>query len=75
MHCYCSCISEINKKVADILAAQMTVEQLQERDQFLSAQNEMLKVHIIIKHLHLYCNHIDVPIYMFCLYWVLYLLL
>ncbi|XP_021642903.2 kinesin-like protein KIN-12C isoform X2 [Hevea brasiliensis] len=39
-----SCMSEINKKVADILAAQMTVEQLQERDQLLSAQNEMLKI-------------------------------
>lgn len=37
-------MSEINKKVADILAAQITVEQLQERDQLLSAQNEMLKV-------------------------------
>ncbi|KAG8658950.1 hypothetical protein MANES_03G210501v8 [Manihot esculenta] len=39
-----SCMSEINKKVADILAAQITVEQLQERDQLLSAQNEMLKM-------------------------------
>lgn len=42
-----SCIAEINLKVEDILAAQMTVEQLKERDQLLSAQNEMLKVSII----------------------------
>ncbi|KAJ6720892.1 KINESIN-LIKE PROTEIN KIN-12C ISOFORM X1 [Salix viminalis] len=39
-----SCIAEINLKVEDMLAAQMTVEQLKERDQLLSAQNEMLKV-------------------------------
>nr|TKR74326.1 phragmoplast orienting kinesin-1 isoform X1 [Populus alba] len=39
-----SCIAEINLKVADMLAAQMAVEQLNERDQLLSAQNEMLKV-------------------------------
>lgn len=39
-----SCIAEINVKVADMLAAQMAVEQLKERDQLLSAQNEMLKV-------------------------------
>lgn len=42
--CYCSCISEINKKEGDIAAAQMTLQQLQDRDQLLSAQNEMLKV-------------------------------
>ncbi|KAJ6432149.1 hypothetical protein OIU84_019411 [Salix udensis] len=39
-----SCIAEINLKVEDMLAAQMTVEQLKEREQLLSAQNEMLKV-------------------------------
>ncbi|CAK7326258.1 unnamed protein product [Dovyalis caffra] len=39
-----SCVAEINLKVADMLAAQMMVEQLKERDQLLSAQNEMLKV-------------------------------
>ncbi|ONI27869.1 hypothetical protein PRUPE_1G108800 [Prunus persica] len=39
-----SCISEINKKEGDIAAAQMTLQQLQDRDQLLSAQNEMLKV-------------------------------
>ncbi|KAM7488000.1 hypothetical protein LguiB_025484 [Lonicera macranthoides] len=36
-------ISEINQREADILASQMTVEQLHERDQLLTAQNEMLK--------------------------------
>lgn len=40
----CSCLHEINKKDADILTAQLTLEQLQQRDQLLSAQNEMLKV-------------------------------
>ncbi|KAM3708012.1 hypothetical protein ACJW31_02G067300 [Castanea mollissima] len=39
-----SCISEINKKEADIFTFQLNVEQLQERDQLLSAQNEMLKM-------------------------------
>ncbi|KAG8483283.1 hypothetical protein CXB51_022346 [Gossypium anomalum] len=38
------CLHEINKKDADILTAQLTLEQLQQRDQLLSAQNEMLKV-------------------------------
>ncbi|KAK3007108.1 hypothetical protein RJ639_016177, partial [Escallonia herrerae] len=37
------CISEVNRREADILAAQLTVEQLQERDQLLTAKNEMLK--------------------------------
>ncbi|XVF38949.1 hypothetical protein REPUB_Repub20aG0147000 [Reevesia pubescens] len=37
------CLSEINKKDADILTAQLTSEQLQQRDLLLSAQNEMLK--------------------------------
>uniref|UniRef100_A0A2N9EIC7 Kinesin motor domain-containing protein n=1 Tax=Fagus sylvatica TaxID=28930 RepID=A0A2N9EIC7_FAGSY len=39
-----SCISEIKKKETDIFTVQVTVEQLQERDQLLSAQNEMLKM-------------------------------
>ncbi|KAK8279048.1 hypothetical protein V6Z12_D09G085400 [Gossypium hirsutum] len=39
-----SCLHEINKKDADILTAQLTLEQLQQRDQLLSAQNEMLKM-------------------------------
>uniref|UniRef100_F6HE33 Kinesin motor domain-containing protein n=1 Tax=Vitis vinifera TaxID=29760 RepID=F6HE33_VITVI len=39
-----SCILEINSKKADIFAAQMTAEQLQERDHLLTAQNEMLKM-------------------------------
>ncbi|XWS14274.1 hypothetical protein CRYUN_Cryun36dG0108600 [Craigia yunnanensis] len=39
-----SCLSEINKKDADIFTAQLTLEQLQQRDQLLSAQNEMLKM-------------------------------
>ncbi|KAK8582314.1 hypothetical protein V6N13_032069 [Hibiscus sabdariffa] len=39
-----SCLCEINKKDADILTAQLTLEQLQQRDQLLSAQNEMLKM-------------------------------
>ncbi|KAF9619035.1 hypothetical protein IFM89_004379 [Coptis chinensis] len=39
-----SCIEDINQKNADILAAQVTLEQLKQRDQMLTAQNEMLKV-------------------------------
>ncbi|XP_037494827.1 kinesin-like protein KIN-12C [Jatropha curcas] len=39
-----SCIFEIKEKAADTLGAQMIVEQLKERDQWLSAQNEMLKM-------------------------------
>ncbi|KAK3190165.1 hypothetical protein Dsin_029726 [Dipteronia sinensis] len=39
-----SCISEMKRKEADMLAAQVTAEKLQERDQLLSAQNEMLKM-------------------------------
>ncbi|KAK7363420.1 hypothetical protein VNO77_05563 [Canavalia gladiata] len=39
-----SCISELKSKEADILATQIAVQQLQERDQLLSAQNEMLKM-------------------------------
>ncbi|XP_042475979.1 kinesin-like protein KIN-12C isoform X2 [Macadamia integrifolia] len=38
-----SCIEEINRREADILATQLTVEQLQQRDQLLAAQNEMLQ--------------------------------
>ncbi|XP_016194119.1 kinesin-like protein KIN-12C [Arachis ipaensis] len=38
-----SCISELKTKEADVIAAQIAVQQLQERDQLLSAQNEMLK--------------------------------
>ncbi|KAK1387409.1 Kinesin motor domain-containing protein [Heracleum sosnowskyi] len=37
------CILEVNRKEADIFAIQMTIEQIQERDQLLTAQNEMLK--------------------------------
>ncbi|XP_059641625.1 kinesin-like protein KIN-12C [Cornus florida] len=37
------CISEVNKRGQEILCVQMTVEQLNERDQLLTAQNEMLK--------------------------------
>lgn len=36
-------ISEINRRQTDILAAQLTVEQLRERDQLFTTQNEMLK--------------------------------
>ncbi|QHN93427.1 uncharacterized protein DS421_17g592600 [Arachis hypogaea] len=38
-----SCISELKTKDEDVTAAQIAVQQLQERDQLLSAQNEMLK--------------------------------
>ncbi|RYR35272.1 hypothetical protein Ahy_A10g050423 isoform A [Arachis hypogaea] len=38
-----SCISELKTKDEDVIAAQIAVQQLQERDQLLSAQNEMLK--------------------------------
>lgn len=33
-----------SKREGDILASQITIQQLQERDQLLSAQNEILKV-------------------------------
>jgi hypothetical protein len=49
MFCCCSCISEINKKESDIIAVEITVEQLRERDQLLSAQNEMLKVGCLLE--------------------------
>ncbi|CAJ2650140.1 kinesin-like protein KIN-12C isoform X2 [Trifolium pratense] len=39
-----SCISQLKTKEADMLATQIAVQQLQERDQLLSAQNEMLKM-------------------------------
>ncbi|XP_019431153.1 PREDICTED: kinesin-like protein KIN-12C isoform X2 [Lupinus angustifolius] len=39
-----SCVMELKTKEADILATQIEVQQLQERDQLLSAQNEMLKM-------------------------------
>ncbi|CAN0855136.1 Kinesin-like protein KIN-12E [Linum grandiflorum] len=39
-----SCMSEIHNKAAELLAAQITAEQLEERDQLLSAQYEMLKM-------------------------------
>ncbi|XP_052205946.1 kinesin-like protein KIN-12C [Diospyros lotus] len=38
------CISELNRRQADVLASQVTIEQLQEREQLLIAQNEMFKV-------------------------------
>ncbi|KAI3469226.1 hypothetical protein Pfo_025889 [Paulownia fortunei] len=38
------CISEINRNKADQLANQIVLEQLQERDQLLIAQNDMLKM-------------------------------
>lgn len=41
---WCSWIEENNQRKVDILAAQMRIEQLQLRDQLLTAQNEMLKV-------------------------------
>ncbi|XP_031256347.1 kinesin-like protein KIN-12C [Pistacia vera] len=39
-----SCTSELNQKDADILKAQVSLEQLHERDQLLSTQNEILKM-------------------------------
>ncbi|KAK4767541.1 hypothetical protein SAY86_015291 [Trapa natans] len=39
-----SYILEAKRKESDVLAAQINLEQLQQRDQLLSAQNEMLKV-------------------------------
>ncbi|KAJ1403031.1 P-loop containing nucleoside triphosphate hydrolase [Sesbania bispinosa] len=39
-----SCISDLKTKEADMLATQIAVQRLQERDQLLSAQNEMLKM-------------------------------
>ncbi|XP_050921281.1 kinesin-like protein KIN-12C isoform X3 [Lathyrus oleraceus] len=38
-----SCISDLKTKESDMLASQIAVQQLRERDQLLSAQNEMLK--------------------------------
>lgn len=42
---FCRCYSEINRNKADQLAIQIALEQLQEQDQFLIAQNDMLKVY------------------------------
>ncbi|CAN1151037.1 Kinesin-like protein KIN-12C [Linum perenne] len=39
-----SCKSEMHSKAAELLSAQITAEQLEERDQLLSAQYEMLKM-------------------------------
>ncbi|KAL5538433.1 hypothetical protein UlMin_042978 [Ulmus minor] len=39
-----SCLMELSKIEGNLLAAQITVEQLQQRDQLLSAQNDMLKM-------------------------------
>ncbi|KAF8017774.1 hypothetical protein BT93_H2848 [Corymbia citriodora subsp. variegata] len=39
-----SCMMEVSRREADLFATQMTLEQLQQRDQLLSAQNEMLKM-------------------------------
>ncbi|CAI9119063.1 OLC1v1020726C1 [Oldenlandia corymbosa var. corymbosa] len=38
-----SCILEVNRREADLLATRVTLEQIRERDQLLIAQNEMLK--------------------------------
>ncbi|KAL8481206.1 hypothetical protein ACS0TY_027650 [Phlomoides rotata] len=38
------CYSELNRNKADQLAIQIALEQLQDRDQFLIAQNDMLKM-------------------------------
>ncbi|KAJ0264303.1 Kinesin-like protein KIN-12C [Hirschfeldia incana] len=38
-----SCMSELNKKDTDVLETQISLDQLQERAQLLSMQNEMLK--------------------------------
>nr|XP_027115822.1 kinesin-like protein KIN-12E isoform X3 [Coffea arabica] len=37
------CVLEVNRREADVLATHMILEQVRERDQLLSAQNEMLK--------------------------------
>ncbi|KAL3505563.1 hypothetical protein ACH5RR_030945 [Cinchona calisaya] len=37
------CIEEVNRREADVLATHMILEQIRERDQLLTAQNEMLK--------------------------------
>ncbi|KAG1338676.1 putative kinesin-like protein KIN-12C [Cocos nucifera] len=39
-----SLVEEVNQRKSDILANQVLIEQLQQRDQLLTAQNEMLKV-------------------------------
>ena len=39
---------EINNKEKELLAAQIDVEQLEERDRLLSTQNEMLKAREIL---------------------------
>lgn len=44
------CISEVYRRQNDVLAAEITVEQLQEREQLLAAQNEMLKVILLCRH-------------------------
>lgn len=48
-------MSELNKKDTDVLATQISLDQLQERVQLLSMQNEMLKV--IRSFFYLYSHH------------------
>jgi len=48
-------MSELNKKDTDVLATQISLDQLQERVQLLSMQNEMLKV--IRSLIYLYSHH------------------
>lgn len=41
---FCRCIIEVNRREADICAIQMDIEQIQEREQLLTAENVLLKV-------------------------------
>ena len=41
---YIRWLQEMDRKQADMVAAQIALEQLRQRDQLLRAENEMLKV-------------------------------
>ncbi|CAA2988871.1 Hypothetical predicted protein [Olea europaea subsp. europaea] len=53
------CISEVNRSKTDLLTTQITVEELQERDQLLTAQNNMLKVPLKQSISHNYENILE----------------
>lgn len=55
----CRCISEVNRSKTDLLTTQITVEELQERDRLLTAQNNMLKVPLKQSISHNYENILE----------------
>lgn len=46
-------LEEIDRKRAEVVAAQISLEKLRQRDHLLKAENEMLKVEIIVYALNI----------------------